>query len=441
MLKFEDFNFHWRKNFFYNFPRKRSLYNTLKDRVGAEFIILLYGQRRTGKTTIAKQLIDELIQTGVKRQNILYYSFDKAGGMVSEIFKQYEQLLNVNFCTDDEKKYVFLDEIQKAKDWDSEIKYYYDNFKNLKLFLTGSSSLFIKGGQMESLAGRTIEYKLDPLNFAEYLRFSDSEDMLENIPFFKEQLSREYINFMARPYINLIGQTDEDISKLIHTLLDKIIFQDIPAMFPIAEPDLLKRLMTILCSQPGSIIEYNSLAKELGRSRVTISNYFHYLEQAFLIKKIYNYSANLLTSEKKLKKFYPAASAFFFYSDQWKPDFSYVFENSIILESGSDFFYRDNYKNEVDVIVRVEGYTGRKVPGIVPIEIKFSDNIKPKAFGPIQLFMKRNNIDKGIIITKNTENEITVDGFHLQLIPGWLFALKKDEILRSLISRESALPS
>lgn len=325
MLTIEDFNFHWRRNFFYHFPKERNLCQVLKERLKADtgFILILYGQRRTGKTTIVKQLIDHLIQSGVERQHILYYSFDKSAGMVSEVIKQYEKMFNGNFLAG--KKYVFFDEIQKAKDWNPEVKYYYDNFSHLQIFLTGSSSLFIKEGEMESLAGRTLEYKLDPLGFDEYLHFKGSEDMLENIPFFKEQLSLEYLNFLKKPYINLLGLTDEESSNVVHTLLDKIIFQDIPQRFPVDEPELLKRLMQIVCSQPGFIIEYNSLAQELGRNRVTISNYFYYLEQAFLIKKLYNYSPNLLTSEKKLKKVYPAAAAFFYYSGQWPPDLSYVF--------------------------------------------------------------------------------------------------------------------
>ena len=61
----------------------------------------------------------------------------------------------------------------------------------------------------------------------------------------------EYLNFLKKPYINLLGLTDEESSKVCHTLLDKIIFQDIPQRFPVDEPELLKRLMQIVCSQPG----------------------------------------------------------------------------------------------------------------------------------------------------------------------------------------------
>jgi predicted AAA+ superfamily ATPase len=420
MLTLEDFNFHWRNNFIYNFPIERDLCAVLKERLKADnsFILVLYGQRRTGKTTIIKQLINSLIGAGIKRQHILYYSFDKSGGMVSEVIKQYQQMFGDQFFK--EVKYIFFDEIQ----------YYYDNFNHLRIFLTGSSSLFIKAGEMESLAGRTLEYKLDPLAFVEYLRFSGTEDMLGNLQFFREQLSQEYLKFLKKPYINLIGLSDEESSKVLQTLLDKILFQDIPGRFPVDEPDLLKRLLRIVCSQPGFIIEYNSLAQELGRNRGTISNYFHYLEQAFLIKKLYNYSSNLLTSEKKLKKVYPAATAFFLYSGQWQPEFSYVFENSIVLDTRSDFFYRDNYKNEVDIIVPLDAPAVKRQPRLIPVEVKFSDTIRPKALKPIQLFMRRKKIKNGIIITKNTEKKEVEDDFCLHFIPGWKFALEKERIYR-----------
>lgn len=432
MLTLEDFNLHWRQNYFYSFPRERNLCVTLKERVKADtgFILILYGQRRTGKTTIAKQLMNDLIRSGVKRRHILYFSFDKTGGMVSEVLKQYEQMFGGDFYA--EKKYVFFDEIQKARDWNPEIKYYYDHFNNLQIFLTGSSSLFIKEGEMESLAGRTLEYKLDPLGFDEYLRFNGSEDMLGNIPFFREQLSLEYLNYLKKPYINLLGLTDEESSRILQTLLDKIIFQDIPGRFSVDEPELLKRLMRIVCSKPGFIIEYNSLAQELGRNRGTISNYFYYLEQAFLIKKLYNYSSNLLTSEKKLKKVYPAASAFFLYSGQWPPEMSYVFENSIVLEARSDFFYRDNYKNEVDIIVPLDAPAAGKQPRLVPVEVKFSDAVKLKDLSPIQLFMKRNKVKNSIIITKNTEKEVVSNELRIHFIPGWRFALEKEKIFSQL---------
>ncbi|UCH92492.1 MAG: hypothetical protein JSV88_19645 [Candidatus Aminicenantes bacterium] len=63
---------------------------------------------------------------------------------------------------------------------------------------------------------------------------------------------------------------------------------------------------------------------------------------------------------------------------------------------------------------------------LIPIEIKFSDVIKSRALKPIQLFMKQNKLEKGIIITRNREEEVKIENSRLRFIPAWLFALKKE---------------
>ena len=141
-----------------------------------------------------------------------------------------------------------------------------------------------------------------------------------------------------------------------------------------------------------------------------------------------------------LKKVYSAAAAFFYYSGQWLPDLSYVFENSIVLEARSDFFYRDNYKNEVDIIVPLDAPATGKRSRLVPVEVKFSDAVKPKVLKPIQLFMNRNKISTGIIITKNTEKEMISDDLRIRFIPGWKFALDKGKIFSQGDSFEQLKP-
>ena len=102
-------------------------------------------------------------------------------------------------------------------------------------------------------------------------------------------------------------QDEVKISKYVKEfVLDKIIYIDIPEVFSIDEPSLLETMFSIISAKPGMIVDYESLSNDLKRNRKTISNYILYLEKAFLIKKLYNYSKNILTSEKKLKKFYPS---------------------------------------------------------------------------------------------------------------------------------------
>jgi len=86
----EKHNFHWKEGFFYNFPKKRKLFNKLVKEVKSQQIISLIGLRRTGKTTILKQLIDYLIQKKVKREKIILYSFDENQPKIADIIQDYE---------------------------------------------------------------------------------------------------------------------------------------------------------------------------------------------------------------------------------------------------------------------------------------------------------------------------------------------------------------
>ncbi|MCK4310783.1 MAG: AAA family ATPase, partial [Methanomicrobia archaeon] len=109
----EKYNFHWREGFFYNFPKKRFLFNDIVKEIESKQIISLIGLRRTGKTTILKQVIDHLIKSKkVKREYILFYSFDEEQPKIEEIVTEYETKLGKEILNIKDKSYIFLDEIQ-----------------------------------------------------------------------------------------------------------------------------------------------------------------------------------------------------------------------------------------------------------------------------------------------------------------------------------------
>lgn len=406
MISIEYYNPHWAPEFFYGFTKRREIFNSLYKNLRNKFIIVLTGQRRTGKTTIMKQLIDELIKKGVPRKDILYYSFDEAEGKVREVLTEYEKYLGEHL--DRKKRYIFFDEIQKLRGWEVEIKFFYDNYRNLKFFLTGSASLFIRKGMLESLAGRTIDFLLPLLSFSEYLYFKNKEYMIKNPSMYREKLLMEFLSFLKRPYIEIIELPEDEIKLYVKSLVEKIIFVDIPSIFPVDEPSLLERIFRIICGKPGIMINYYEMAKELGYHRVTISNYLDYLEKGFLIKKIYNFSKNLLTSEKKKKKFYPYSPVFSMYVPGHVED-SRLIENLIITSLNIKYFWRDVFSHEVDAIL-----TDGKV---IPIEVKYREKISERDLKGIKYFIKKFNLKKGIVFTKRLEEK---QG-SIEFIPVWQY--------------------
>jgi len=417
----EKYNFHWREGFLYNFPKKREVFNKLIDEIKTRQIISLTGMRRTGKSVLLKQIIDYLISVEkVKRENILFYSFDEEQPKIDDVIKEYESKTAKDILKENAKIYIFLDEIQKLENWQNQIKYYYDNYSNIKFFVSGSSSLFIKKKTRESLAGRIYEFTLYPLSFREFLIFRDKEEFIEKPSMFENLLKGEFLSYLKRQFIEIINENEERAGKYLQTLVEKIVYQDIPKVFPIENEDLLMKIIKIISSAPGMILDYKSLSNELGISRVTLSNYFFYLEESFLIRKLYNFSKNNLTSEKKMKKFYLSSTSLFTFLNNSVEE-SKLIENLIVVNTGASFFWRTPQKYEVDIVLT-------KNNEVIPIEIKYKNNILPKEVKNLIHFSKDFKIQKAIMITKDFSG---VNNFKLEndkileinFIPAWRFLL------------------
>ncbi len=426
-MNLEKHNMHWKENFFYNFSLNRILFNELKKNINNRQIITISGLRRTGKTVLMRQLIDSLIKEETSRTNILYFSFDEEQPKIEEIIKEYEKITDIDKAKT--KIYIFLDEIQKLDDWQDQIKYYYDNF-NIKFIVSGSSSLFIRKKVKESLAGRSFDFYLTPLSFIEFLTFRNKEQLIKNLKIFKEEIKSEFNQYIKKQFIEVIDKDDSYTSDYVKSILEKVVFIDIPKVFPIDHQDLLIRLLKIIASSPGMIIEYGNLSKELGISRITLSNYLFYLEEAFLIKKVYNFSKNMLTSEKKSKKFYLNSTSFFSYLNN-NADESKIIENLIAIETNSKFFWRTPFKDEIDFIIEKSSSVKIK-PDIstsilTPLEVKYKNNINDKDMKTIIKFCIKNNLDSGIILSKDIDEEKVISNgdkkIIINLIPVWKWLL------------------
>ena len=420
----EKYNFHWQRGFLYNFPKKRDIFNDLFKEIESKQIIALMGLRRTGKTTILKQLIDCLIKLkNVEREHILFFSFDEEQPKIEQIIQEYETKLGKDIFKEKRRIYLFLDEIQKLENWQNQIKYYYDHYKNIKFFISGSSSLFIKKRIQESLAGRIYEFILYPLSFEEFFIFRNKTELIEERKLFQDRIKKEFFSYQKRQFIELVHESEERISRYVQTMVEKIIFQDIPRIFPIEYAELLLKILRIIASNPGLLSDYESLSMEIGINRVTLSNYFFYLEESFLIKKLYNFSRNMLTSEKKMKKFYLTATSFFpFLNSQINE--SKLVENLIATSLNTKFFWRTPQKYEVDIIL-VEKER------IIPLEIKYKENITNKDIKNILRFCEKFAVEKALIATKNELCERKFDlrngkNLKIMFIPAWKLLLERE---------------
>ncbi len=400
----------------------REIYDELVELMETRQIVSLVGLRRTGKSTLMYQLIHHLISSGVPARNIFYFSFDIA-------FEGLKELINTYFDTvpgaGEGRTYVFLDEIQKLNDWTNKIKILYDSNPDNKFVISGSASLEIaqKGG--ESLAGRILKIRLAPLEFREYLSFSNDQGRLEGNDL--EDIYKRY-RIHERVYLQtfkdavLRGGLIETIDMRPNTLkyymnssiIDNVLLKDIPNRYTIENPAMLREIVRAISLNPGMLINFDRLASSFNISRQTMSKYFAYLEDSFLIHTAYNYSGSFIASARKLKKAYLAhpSIAMAFIEDDVPPDLlgRYV-ENYLLVHGKNEFFYRRN-NNEIDMVQRY----GRKP---IPIEIKYTSDVGNRTLKVVNSFVKRYKSPFGIVLTR----EIFERKGNILLIPNPLFLL------------------
>ena len=301
-----EFNPWWKETVTLEF-KPRNIYSEIRKFHSLPQIVALTGLRRVGKSTLLKKIVQDGIAAGRDPTSVMYFSFDEFKDTEpSEILKAYNELTGKDVSK--EKTLLLFDEVQKINDWENKIKTIYDLYNGkAKIYISGSESLFVKIKSKETLAGRIFYFKVETLSFKEYLDFKQKK--LEPIALYQKELFKEFKEFIqSQGFPELVDVSDREvIQKYIQEgIVEKIVYRDIPTIYAVKETAVLESLLKLLMEEPGQIIDMQTLASQLKTTRQTISNYFSFLEQAFLIRKLYNYSPNKRKVERKLKKYLKA---------------------------------------------------------------------------------------------------------------------------------------
>ena len=265
---------------------KREIYNEINKYMENRLMILLYGLRRMGKTTIMYQLIDELLNK-TDSKNILYFSFDDTNYDLDDIMEVYQNnIINKLFNNTGEKIYIFLDEVQKLKDFENKIKVYYDLYPDIKFILSGSASISIRKRSNESLAGRIMSFYIEPLSFPEFLEMNNFniEEIKHNYILYKNEIMPMldiYSKYGSFPELALNRDDDYARKYIKETVVERIIYKDIVEEFKVNDLTLLRSLINVIANKPGMMLNFRSISENFGKDQRTISNYFEYLEYSF----------------------------------------------------------------------------------------------------------------------------------------------------------------
>lgn len=286
----------WEEHFEEKTILRETYIEKIKKNLKTENIIFLTGLRRVGKTTIIKQIIQELLKEKVSPKDILFINLDSFNLIDFSIHKLIEEYREEHKKSPKNFFYLFLDEVTSIDNFEDELKSLYDN-ENIKIICSSSIATLMRDKKAK-LTGRTKTIEIMPLTFNEFLNFKKikikkSEKELLNSYF------KDYLKIGGIPYYVLT----ED-KEYLNELVQGIIYKDIIAQYKIKNEKVIKELFNLLCNRVGKPTSYNKLANILKISVDSVKRYVGYFEKAYLFYVIDKYSESYNESVTSPKKIY-----------------------------------------------------------------------------------------------------------------------------------------
>lgn len=261
---------------------KREEYiDKIKPFMDKHIIKVLIGIRRSGKSTILKQIIDSLINDGIPEENIVWINFELSDYFELNTIEKLEEHISNKLENVDGKVYLFFDEIQVVPQWEKLINSYFAK-GNYDIYITGSNSKLLSGEFATYLSGRYVELNIYPFSFREYLKYHEISDD------FKTHFYN-YLNDGGMPSTFDYGGDDKRL--IIMDLYNSIVLKDIIQRNKIQNVDLLDRIMRFVMYNIGQTFSANKIYKRLKQEMVnlsvnTIYNYLKFFENACLIYQV-----------------------------------------------------------------------------------------------------------------------------------------------------------
>jgi len=328
------------------------------------------GMRRSGKTYFLYQTINELLDSGISKEQILFVNFEDdrllpmdAKGM-GELIDAFYSLYPENH---NRQCYLFLDEVQNVENWHLVVRRYFDS-KNVQLYLAGSSAKLLSKEINTSLRGRSLALEVYPYSFQEYLAVHKIE--IPEGPFGQASFDK-----MQKPLLNYFSiggfpavQTMQknEWRNTLQGYIDTVILKDIIERHSITNIALLKYLTITLLKNTASDFSVNKFFNDIKNqgyqvSKDTIHNYLEYIQDAFLIFCVSHYSESERLKQTKPRKIYAIDSGLVNAAAiSFSNNYGRVLENLVYLDlrrhNKKIYFYNTSDGCEVDfVTVNQEG--------------------------------------------------------------------------------------
>ena len=316
---------------------------------GERKVIIIYGPRQAGKTTLIKTLL-----SGYK--DFAYFTGDDlyAQGIFSK--NELESLKRIL-----KNDIVVIDEAQKIENIGASLKLMFDNL-SLKIIASGSASFDLANKLNEPLTGRTKTFWIYPLAYAEVV-----QKYQQTLP---ETAFEEMLRFGMYPKVHTL-KSDKEKESYLYEYLNNYLYKDILTFEGVRKPKKVVDLLTLLALQLGKEVAISELAQNLSLSQKAVENYLDILEKMFVIVNLRGFSRNLRKEISKTSKYYfmdvglRNALIRNFNPLGLRNDAGELFENWFILEKikvanifekpANFYFWRTYDQQEIDLIEEREG--------------------------------------------------------------------------------------
>lgn len=358
---------------------------------GERKVIIIYGPRQSGKTTLIKYLLSEI------KQDFEYFTGDDL--YAQNIFSKNELELLKKVIKSD---ILVIDEAQKIENIGLSLKLIFDNTQ-VKIITSGSASFDLSNKLSEHLTGRTKTFWLYPL------AFSEVEDKYRRVS--KETALEEMLKYGMYPKVQDLT-SNQDKENYLYEYLNNYLYKDILSFSGVRKPKKIVDLLTLLALQIGNEVKISELSQNLSISQKAVENYLDVLEKMFVLMNLRGFSRNLRKEISKTSKYY-----FFdiglrnalirnFNPLKMRSDAGELFENWFIMEKikaasiferpANFYFWRTYDQQEIDLI---EERAGR----LYGYEVKWR---KTKHKNPSDWLRAYDNSQYEIVNNENYQNFI-----------------------------------
>lgn len=329
---------------------KRELYlNKIRDFYHSNLIKILVGIRRSGKSVILQQIMEELCNSGIKSDHIIYINFE---------FIEFEELtdykkLNTyikNKIQDKSMYYLFFDEIQNVNNFEKVINSLRAS-QNVSIFITGSNSRLLSEELSTVLSGRYVSFKISPLSYKEVLQLKELKESTDEVFY-------DYLKWGSLPN-RFEFPNEESIKNYLYGVFDSIILRDVVERLKIRDTSLFNLILQYIIDIVGREFSAENIInflKNEGRevSTMTIYSYLDALCKALLIKKVNRYDIHGKAVLKTLNKYYVTDLGIAqIKNSKNEIDSCYALENIVYNElqiKGYDVYTGKTKKGEIDFV-------------------------------------------------------------------------------------------